>query len=149
MVRRPPCIFTIPSAPRSMRAAVRVDDPRLPSHFGRNPAGLVGEVRHDDGDDEDPQQPAFFKQRAAAAEEQTQQRENDEQDAQSDHEMIGQKRYRHRRPVLRANLVQSGDGGVEIPVDEKTEPPGMPTPCLTSLFSRRACRTRADRHSRS
>ena len=99
----------------------RIDDERLPPRLGGHPAGLVGEVRPDDGDDEDRHEPALLEQRAAPEEEQGQERQADEGRSEADHEVIGLEDQRHIRPILLRKLLQTGDRPREVLVDEEAE----------------------------
>ena len=74
----PACMWRSCCPSASVPGHDRIDDERLPARLGGHPAGLVGEVRPDDGDDEDRHEPAFLEQRAAPEEEQRQQRQADE-----------------------------------------------------------------------
>ena len=102
----------------------RLDDPGLASDLGGHPAELVGDERAGDREDEHPEQPAGGEQPLAPEQQAGEQRQADEAEAEADHDVVGDVRHQHRRPVLGAERVEAEHHGARVAGEQERQQAG-------------------------
>ena len=98
-----------------------INNPRLASDLGGEPAELVGDLRAEHGENQNPQQPAPFVQRAVAEIKKSQRGNGNHRKANGHHAVEKQERRRDRRTVLRGKSIQSRDHPARVMVHQPAQ----------------------------
>ena len=118
------------------RAHQMINNPRLASDFGGEPAELVGDLRAEHGEHQNPQQPAPFVQRAVAEIKKSQGRDGNHGEADAHHAVEKQERRRDRRTVFRGEIIQADDQSLLVSwYAKKLNIPGIGCPRLFRFCS--------------